>query len=80
MNFLPVIMMVVKNHHWLPDESKAGFIANGDIVESLKVGSVREQYGFRFADVSMRMVYYPMNSRLKKTVLPLLRSPLKHPR
>ncbi|MBI2271582.1 MAG: AAA family ATPase [Bacteroidetes bacterium] len=53
-------MMVVKNnYHWLPDESKAGFIANGDIIELLKVGTVKEQYGFRFADARIRMVDYP---------------------
>lgn len=53
-------MMVVKNnYHWLPDESKAGFIANGDIIELLKVSSVKEHHGFRFADARIRMVDYP---------------------
>jgi len=53
-------MMVVKNnYHWLPDDSVAGFIANGDIVEVLSVGSAKELYGFRFADAKIRMVDYP---------------------
>ncbi len=59
-------MMVVKNnYHWLPDESKAGFIANGDIIEVLKLGSVKEQYGFRFADARIRMVDYPNEEPLE---------------
>ena len=53
-------MMVVKNNYnWLSDDSKAGFIANGDIIELLKVGSVKEQYGFRFADAQIRLIDYP---------------------
>jgi exodeoxyribonuclease V len=53
-------MMVVKNNYfWLPQESKAGFIANGDIIEILRVGRVQEMHGFRFADVRMRMIDYP---------------------
>ena len=53
-------MMVVKNnYHWLPDESKAGFIANGDIIELLKVSSPKEMYGFRFVEARIRMVDYP---------------------
>ena len=32
-------LMVVKNNYfWLTDDSKAGFIANGDIVEIQKIG------------------------------------------
>jgi ATP-dependent exoDNAse (exonuclease V) alpha subunit len=53
-------MMVVKNNYtWLPEDSKAGFIANGDIIEILRVGRIQEIHGFRFADVRMRMIDYP---------------------
>lgn len=63
-------MMVVKNnYHWLPDESKAGFIANGDIIELLKVGTVKEQYGFRFADARIRMVDYPDEQSIEVKLL-----------
>ncbi len=63
-------MMVVKNnYHWLPDESKAGFIANGDIIELLKVGTVKEQYGFRFADARIRMVDYPEEQPIEVKLL-----------
>lgn len=53
-------LMVVKNNYfWLPPQSEAGFIANGDIVEILAIKSFRELYGFRFAEVSVKMVDYP---------------------
>jgi exodeoxyribonuclease-5 len=64
------LMMVVKNnYYWLPEESKAGFIANGDIIEILKVGEIREMHGFRFADVRMRMVDYPEEPELEVRLL-----------
>ncbi len=53
-------MMVIKNnYHWLPDESKAGFIANGDIIQIMRVGKIQEMYGFRFADARIKLIDYP---------------------
>ncbi|MCK6650415.1 MAG: AAA family ATPase [Bacteroidia bacterium] len=53
-------MMVVKNNYfWLPEESKAGFIANGDIIQISRVGKIQEMYGFRFADVRIKLIDYP---------------------
>ena len=53
-------MMVVKNNYfWLSAESEAGFIANGDIIEIMKVTKIEEMYGFRFADVTIRLIDYP---------------------
>src|SRR5690606_3800987 len=53
-------LMVVKNNYfWLDTSSEAGFIANGDIVEVLEIFAFRELYGFRFAEVKIRMVDYP---------------------
>jgi exodeoxyribonuclease-5 len=52
-------MMVVKNNYfWLPEESRAGFIANGDIIELLRVGNIEELHGFRFTDASIRLIDY----------------------
>jgi len=53
------LMIVKNNYNWLPEESKAGFIANGDTVELLKISTIKENYGFRFADASIRMIDYP---------------------
>jgi ATP-dependent exoDNAse (exonuclease V) alpha subunit len=63
-------MMVVKNnYYWLPEESRAGFIANGDIIEILRVGKIQEMHGFRFADVRMRMIDYPDEPDLEVRLL-----------
>ncbi|WP_417611669.1 ATP-dependent DNA helicase [Owenweeksia hongkongensis] len=53
-------LMVVKNNYfWLPEESKAGFIANGDIIELLQIYELNELYGYRYARVKVNMVDYP---------------------
>ena len=53
-------MMIVRNNYfWLKPSSEAGFIANGDIIEVLEVFSIKELYGFRFAEVKIRLVDYP---------------------
>lgn len=53
-------LMVVKNNYfWLPEDSSAGFIANGDILTVQKVKGESEMYGLRFADVEVRLVDYP---------------------
>lgn len=63
-------MMVVKNNYfWLPEESKAGFIANGDIIQLLRVGRIQEMYGFRFADVRMKLIDYPNEPELEVRLL-----------
>ncbi len=63
-------LMVVKNNYfWLSPESKAGFIANGDIIKLTSVGTIQEMHGFRFADVRMRMIDYPDEPELETRLL-----------
>lgn len=53
-------LMVVKNNYfWLPEESSAGFIANGDTIEILQIHRIQEVYGFQFAEVQVKMTDYP---------------------
>ncbi|SER10523.1 exodeoxyribonuclease-5 [Hyunsoonleella jejuensis] len=53
-------LMVVKNNYfWIKPTTEAGFIANGDIIEVLEIFKIIELYGFRFAEVKVRMVDYP---------------------
>jgi ATP-dependent exoDNAse (exonuclease V) alpha subunit len=62
-------LMVVKNNYfWVDNTSEAGFVANGDIVEVLEIFAFKELYGFRFAEVKIRMVDYP-NMKPLETVL-----------
>jgi len=54
------LLMVVRNNYtFLPEETVAGFIANGDFVEVLKIVRFEEYYGLRFADLRLKMVDYP---------------------
>jgi hypothetical protein len=43
----------------LKDSDHAGFIANGDIIEVLEIFNIKELYGFKFANVKIRMIDYP---------------------
>lgn len=63
-------LMVVKNNYfWLPLESSAGFIANGDIVEITRIRKFEEIYGFRFADITIRFIDYPDEPKLDVKIL-----------
>ncbi len=52
-------LMVVKNNYfWLPENENTEFIANGDIVELLRIRNIENLYGFRFADATIRLIDY----------------------
>ncbi|WP_238803825.1 ATP-dependent DNA helicase [Emticicia aquatica] len=54
------MLMVVRNNYTvLGEESKAGFIANGDFVEVIKIRREEEMHGLRFANVTLKLVDYP---------------------
>ncbi|MEX6625675.1 ATP-dependent DNA helicase [Tenacibaculum salmonis] len=53
------VMIVKNNYFWLKESSSAGFIANGDICEVMRINSIKELYGFKFAEVEVRMIDYP---------------------
>ena len=52
------LMVVRNNYNVLDEESPAGFIANGDFVELLKIRKTHDIHGFRFADVVLRLTDY----------------------
>ena len=63
-------LMVVKNNYfWLPKGSGAGFIANGDLVEVMRMGTTEEMYGFRFANATIRLMDYPNEDSLDVKLL-----------
>ncbi|MDP4636222.1 MAG: AAA family ATPase, partial [Crocinitomicaceae bacterium] len=43
------LMVVKNNYYWLDDDSKAGFIANGEILRLKRVMKLEHLYGFDFA-------------------------------
>jgi len=64
------ILMVVKNNYFcLPDGHSAGFIANGDIIEIMRIKNIYSLYGFDFADITIRMMDYPDDMNFETTVL-----------
>lgn len=64
-----MLMVVRNNYFWLDESSKAGFIANGDIIMVTKINETIERYGFRFARASVEMVDYPKEKNLKLLLL-----------
>jgi ATP-dependent exoDNAse (exonuclease V) alpha subunit len=63
-------LMVVKNNYfWIKPHTEAGFIANGDIVEVLEIFGIKELYGFRFAEVMVKMVDYPKMTPFETVLL-----------
>ena len=63
------LTVVRNNYFWLPDGSKAGFIANGDMVEVMRIYEINELYDCRFARISARLVDYPDEENLECIVL-----------
>ncbi len=54
------LLMIVKNNYfWLEANEKIDFIANGDIAEIVSINKYEEMYGFKFANVSLRLIDYP---------------------
>ncbi|MFT6026266.1 MAG: exodeoxyribonuclease-5 [Bacteroidia bacterium] len=63
-------LMVVKNNYfWLPKGSGAGFIANGDMIEIMRLGSIEDMHGFRFANATVRLMDYPNEDSLDVKLL-----------
>ncbi|MDB4297346.1 AAA family ATPase [Flavobacteriaceae bacterium] len=52
------VMVVKNNYYWLKDTTEVDFIANGDICEVEQIYTIKELYGFRFAEVRLRMIDY----------------------
>lgn len=55
------LMVVRNNYFWVENDPDINFIANGDIVEVVRIKGIQEMHGFRFADLKIRLVDY--NSR-----------------
>lgn len=53
-----LLMVVRNNYFWLRDETDIDFIANGDMAEVMRVIDYEDRFGFRFANVSLRLLDY----------------------
>ena len=52
------IMVTKNNYFWSEQYDNLPFLANGDILEIVRLRNERELYGFRFVDASLRSVDY----------------------
>ena len=64
-----LLMIVKNNYHWLGEDSPAGFLANGDFVEIMKMRGVQEMHGFRFTTLSLRLLDYEEHPHIEAKVL-----------
>lgn len=64
-----LLMVVKNNYYWLPEDAKADFIANGDIVQIKRIKKFSEKHGFRFADVTIKMLDYTDDSEFDVKLL-----------
>lgn len=63
-------LMVVKNNYFWTDESqKVSFIANGDMIELMRINNIEEMYGFHFADVEIQLTDYQDEPSLSVKIL-----------
>ncbi len=70
------LMTVKNNYFWLDNDSPAGFLANGDFLQVLKIANREERYGFRFADLDLRLIDYPDHPNVQaKAILNTLYTP-----
>ena len=64
-----LLMIVKNNYHWLDEDSPAGFLANGDFVEIMKMRGVQEMHGFRFVTLNIRLLDYEEHPHIEAKVL-----------
>ena len=60
-----LLMITKNNYHWLKEEDKVDFIANGEFVEVLRIRSQEELYGLRFCDVILHHKNYDIEFEAK---------------
>ncbi|MCH2214129.1 MAG: AAA family ATPase [Flavobacteriales bacterium] len=59
------VMAVRNNYHWLDEKSQAGFIANGDVMEIVRLGKRFERYSFAYQEATVRLIDYPMEPEIE---------------
>ena len=52
------LMISKNNYFWTKDYDDIPFLANGDMMEIVRLRNQREMYGFQFADASLRAIDY----------------------
>ncbi|MDR1459738.1 MAG: AAA family ATPase [Bacteroidales bacterium] len=66
------IMNLKNDYFWLSKDAETKFIANGDILEIVRLQQIEMRYGFQFADVKVRFPDYEMEDITVKLILDAL--------
>ena len=64
-----LLMVVRNNYFWLGDKNKSELIANGDIIEVLSVNKINEKYGFKFANITIKLLDFIEDKELDVLVM-----------
>jgi exodeoxyribonuclease V len=60
-----LLMVVKNNYYWLMEEYGPDFIANGDIIEIVRIRKYYEMYGYRFADCIIKLTDHEVEIEAK---------------
>jgi len=60
-----MLMITKNNYYWTENIDNIDFLANGEIVEVLRVRREQELYGFRFCEVTIKSLDYDMELEVK---------------
>lgn len=60
-----LLMVAKNNYYWKLPAEGSDFIANGEIVEVVRVRKIVEMYGFRFADLAVCFQDYEIETEIK---------------
>ena len=64
-----LLMVVRNNYFWLGDKNKSELIANGDIIEVLSVNKINDKYGFKFANITIKLLDFVEDKELDVLVM-----------
>lgn len=59
------LMVAKNNYYWTTGNKEMDFLANGEIIQVVRVRRTTEMYGFRFADITARFHDYDLEVDLK---------------
>ncbi len=64
------LLIITKNNYfWSSENLNISFLANGDIIQILEIFSIKELYGFKFAEVKVKLVDYSDEPVLETVIL-----------
>ena len=64
------LLIITKNNYfWSSEDQNISFLANGDIIEILEIYSIKEIYGFKFAEIKIKLVDYASEPLLDTVIL-----------